>query len=254
MNSTRTDRIARAFGAAQDYDAAASVQRAVAAALAERITSRPLPAAPDILEIGCGTGFLTSALAPRLPDARWTVSDLAPAMLDRARARLGLAADYRVVDGADPAAGLEDGARFDLICSSLAFQWVGDLRDAIARNIALLRPGGLLAFATMAAGSFDEWRVAVGGDTGVPHYPDAATIRAMAPADVTAEVADGSWQWCPGSGRAFLASLKAIGAGVASEGYRPLGPAALRAALDRFDADGATVSYHIAFAFFRAGE
>ncbi|TZG27198.1 methyltransferase domain-containing protein [Sphingomonas montanisoli] len=254
MIPTRTDRIARAFGAAQGYDSAASVQRVVASELAQRITSRALSAAPKVLEIGCGTGFLTGALAPRLPDADWTVSDLAPEMIDRARDRLGLVADYRVIDGADPAVGLDGDARFDLICSSLAFQWFGDLRDAIARNVALLRPGGLLAFATMAAGSFDEWRAAVGGDTGVPHYPDAAAIRDMAPAGTMIEVETGAWQWCPGSGRAFLASLKAIGAGVAADGYRPLSPGALRAALDRFDAAGATVSYHITFAFVRAGE
>ncbi len=53
--------------AAENYDAAASVQRVAAERLAARIAALPLPDNPSILDIGAGTGFLTRALARHLP-------------------------------------------------------------------------------------------------------------------------------------------------------------------------------------------
>ena len=82
----RRGRIAAAFGRADAYDDAALVQRAAAAQLARWVGQAVLPANPRILELGCGTGFLTKSLSERLGRARWTVSDVAPAMVARARA------------------------------------------------------------------------------------------------------------------------------------------------------------------------
>ena len=160
----RRNRIASAFGRAQGYADAADAQARAAALLADRILAAPVPAAPRILELGCGTGFLTRALAGRIADARWTVSDIAPAMVARARAAVAIEADWRVIDGeaVDPALG-----RFDLIISGMAFQWFADLAAAVARLCTLLEPGGTLAFSTMAAGSFAEWAQAL-AEEGLP--------------------------------------------------------------------------------------
>ena len=177
-------RIAAAFAGADRYDEAASVQRAVAAALALRIAAAFASRAatpPRILELGCGTGFLTRALAELIGRARWTVSDIAPAMVERARAALTIHGDYRTIDGEaiDPALG-----RFDLIASSLAFQWFADLPGALQRMAALLETPGLIAFSTMAEGSFPEWTAALAAEglpSGLPRYPDRAALAALAP-------------------------------------------------------------------------
>ena len=50
--------------AAGSYDGHAGPQRRVAADLARRVLAQPLPAGPEVLEIGCGTGALTAALSP----------------------------------------------------------------------------------------------------------------------------------------------------------------------------------------------
>src|SRR3546814_16589572 len=62
------------------------------------------------------------------------------------------------MDGEQPC--FAEHVRFDLICSSLAFQWFDDLHASVARLARWLAPGGYLAFTTMADGSFAEWRVA----------------------------------------------------------------------------------------------
>ena len=64
---------------------------------------------------------------------------------------------YAALDGEHPDA-LPGG--YDLICSSLAVQWFGDLNAGLGRLAALLAPGGHLAIATLAEDTFAEWRAA----------------------------------------------------------------------------------------------
>ncbi|HET8613598.1 MAG TPA: methyltransferase domain-containing protein [Sphingomonas sp.] len=232
--------IAAAFDRARDYDAHAGVQRAVADALAERILRLPLPERPRVLEIGCGTGFLGQALIDRLPGARWLMTDIAPGMIARARARFGNRADYAVMDGEAPSVS----GPFDLICSSLAAQWFADLPAALGRLTRLLAPGGYLALATLAGESFAEWRAAhpEGCEPGLRRHPAIAALRVLG-----AEVEEERRRVPHADARAFLRSLKAIGAGTPRPGHRPLGPAALKQTMRRFEAEGAIATYHIAY-------
>jgi malonyl-CoA O-methyltransferase len=246
--SDRKHRIGRAFAAAEDYDRWADVQRIVAGRLARRIAATPLPAGPRILEIGCGTGFLALALGEQIADARWVISDLAPAMVARSRRGLGVAPDraYLVMDGERPCF---DGPRFDLICSSLAVQWFSEPAASIARLFALLRPGGLLAFATMGEESFVEWRAAHGPIApGTPAYPPAATL---APAGASLVIEEERLPRHFADARAFLRHLKAIGAGVPAAGRSPLAAGEMRTVMRRFEEGGAVATYHVAYCLFR---
>ena len=79
--------IAAAFSAAAgSYDAAAGVQRRVAGELAQRIARLPLDQ-PRVLEIGCGTGFLSRELLA-LDPRELLLTDIAPTMIGRCRATL----------------------------------------------------------------------------------------------------------------------------------------------------------------------
>jgi malonyl-CoA O-methyltransferase len=245
-------RVARAFGRARDYAAQAHVQKDVAARLAEKISEASSMAEPTILEIGCGTGFLTAALATRIAAARWTITDIAPEMVARASASLDLPATYRAMDGEHPDPG---EVRFDLIVSSLAFQWFADLPASVDRLARLLNPGGILAFTTMAAGSFAEWHAAheaLGLVAGTPHYPDAGALRASAPRGFTASVEIESFIQRHDDARAFLRQLKAIGAATAMSGRRILPPGALRRVMAAYDTGPRTATYQVAFCLFRA--
>ncbi|MDB5737659.1 MAG: hypothetical protein JWO65_1327 [Sphingomonas bacterium] len=232
--------VARAFDRAVDYDRHAGVQRQVAEALAVRIAEQKLPPRPRVLEIGCGTGFLGAALMPRLPGADWLMTDIAPAMIDRAAQRFAGIPGVRfaLMDGEAPGVA----GPFDLICSSLAAQWFADLDGALTRLAALLAPGGLLAIATLAEGSFAEWRAAhdaAGVTSGTPDYP--ALDDPIEP--IVVDHADAP---------AFLRALKAIGAGTPRTGHRPLSPPQLRAVMRHFETGGARVTYRIAYHLRRA--
>jgi len=232
--------IANAFHRAHDYDQHASVQRVVADRLAARILALDLPPGARVLEIGCGTGFLGAGIVGRLPYGQYWMTDVAPGMLDQARRRFAGAQgiDFVEMNGAEPTIP----GPFDLICSSLAMQWLPDLPDAVGRLRGLLARGGRLAFTTLAAGSFAQWRAAYGDDMpGTPDYPSADSLRALG-LDVSVESIDHRYR----NAHDFLAALKAIGAGTPQPGYQPLQPSLLRAIMRRFDAEGAKVRYVVA--------
>jgi malonyl-CoA O-methyltransferase len=242
--SARKGRIERAFSAgAARYDAVAPVQRQVALNLAARIVARGV-APRRILEIGCGTGFLSAALAAAFPEAALVLTDISPAMLARCRARLGEGPEYMLLDGEAPQ-GLE--GRFDLIVSSLALQWFGDLRGGMARLGAALAPGGRMMFATLGAGTFAEWtaaHAALGLVSGTPVYPAREDLPwpegFFHAADE--ELVIQHYE----SGAVFARSLKELGAGEPAPGHRPLAPGAFRRVLEALRG-GFAVTYHVLY-------
>src|SRR3546814_13329770 len=117
------------------------------------VCSSDLPLVPRILEIGCGTGLLTRHIRTQWLEAELTVTDLAPEMVERAARDPRLAGTFFTMDGEWPCF---EGQWFDLIISSLAFQWFDNLTGALERLYALLRPGGSILFSTMAERRFAE--------------------------------------------------------------------------------------------------
>lgn len=247
-------RIARAFAAARDYDREARVQRVVARRLARDIAGLDFPDRPRVLEIGCGTGFLTEALLAQGVAGEWLVTDIAPDMVARCRARIGErpGLTYAVLDG-------EHGARpgaapFDLICSSLAMQWFDDQRTAVARLIGWLQPGGRLLFTSLAGGTFAEWRAAhdaAGVPAGLRVFPGREWFDAIAPgARAAPHRVDRYVDRCD-NGLDFMRSLRAIGADTPLDGHAPLGPAAMRRVMRAFDARGGGATYEVVTCHYR---
>lgn len=240
MSSRRKSLITSAFDRADGYDANARVQRVAADRLAEAIAG----VAPDprlaALEIGCGTGFLTERLAAL--SLNLTVTDIAPRMLDRVRARLGQEAGitYRLLDGEQPGSPPPGG--WGLIASSLAFQWFEHPAEAIARLVATLAPGGWLAFTTLGPKSLSEWSTALAGAGlgGITRtYPDPAEICPPNALITRYTLVDDH-----ADGLAFLRALRAIGAATSWNGTAA--PTGLRRAIAAFEAGGARASYDIA--------
>lgn len=145
--------IAASFSrAAASYDSVAALQRAVGAQLLTY-----LPASMPVtrwLDVGCGTGHFTRALAAQFPAAEGSALDIAEGMLRHARP-LGGATHFIVGDAeALPLAS----ASQSLIFSSLALQWCADFSQVLAEARRVLAPGGVLAFSSVCAGTLHELR------------------------------------------------------------------------------------------------
>lgn len=103
-----------------------------------------LPAAPTVLDIGCGPGNSTAGIRRRWPDATITGIDSSAEMLATARGEQGEpSADYLLADAAsyDPAP-----AAPDLIVSNATLQWIDGHLALLPRWAAALKPGGVIAF------------------------------------------------------------------------------------------------------------
>lgn len=150
----------------------------------------------------------------------------------------------------DGEAPVFEGPRFDLILSSLAFQWFEDLPLALARLHALLRPGGSLYFATMGAESFASWRAAherAGHAAGLPAYPTLAGLQAMLSGFGDAFACDEYHGLTVRGGQALVRHFRTIGANVPRPDYQSLGPAAMRRIIADFDRAGGETSYHVLY-------
>lgn len=249
MNMMHRQRIGAAFSAADDYNQHARIQRLVAQELAARIAALPLPPRPRILEIGCGTGFLTEALIAQGISADWLITDISPDMIRRCRERIGEAADRRfaVLDGE---LGLpENPGSYDLICSSLALQWFDNPEQALSYTITWLRPGAHCLFTTLTSGSFTEWRTAhaiEGLSAGTLDFPDIAQVAKILPEMAQEPPRIARYVEHHDSALDFMRSLRAIGAHTARHQHAPLNPAQMRRVMRNFEEAGAAVSYEVA--------
>lgn len=116
-----------------------------------------------VLEIGCGTGNLTTRVKRAHPTADVTGCDPDPRALDRARRK---ANDVRFEQGYAERLPYGDGA-FDRVLSSMMLHHInGDAKTAAAEEIfRVLRPGGRLHL------------VDIGGEPNAEHGPAARLIR-----------------------------------------------------------------------------
>ncbi|RAP74933.1 class I SAM-dependent methyltransferase [Paenibacillus montanisoli] len=119
----------------------------IAAALAETETE-----APSILDLGAGTGLLSSFLLQRYPQAKLTLIDLSDNMLDIARKRFKdvPGVTYRCEDYTKFAAECS----FDLIVSGLSIHHLSDedKRVLYKASYANLKPGGVFINADQVLG------------------------------------------------------------------------------------------------------
>ena len=107
-----------------------------------------------LLDVGAGTGLLTARIAPLV--AHVTCTDIAPEMLERARARLqahGHVA-YRVQDATalDFAAG-----SFDVVLCCNVLHQMSRPGAAVREFHRVLRPGGKLLAITISMGEMSLW-------------------------------------------------------------------------------------------------
>jgi trans-aconitate 2-methyltransferase len=90
------------------------------------------------IDLGCGTGELTSRLAGLLPDSQVLGIDSSPDMLAKTQAFQGPNLDFQLRDIQE----IEDG--WDLIFSNAAIQWIGDHPALVPQLFSHLNPGGQL--------------------------------------------------------------------------------------------------------------
>lgn len=130
-----------------------------------------------VLDVGCGAGASTLALAERVGDAGYVLGlDISEALVRQAQALVRPGIDFSVADAAD--APLPDAA-FDLIFSRFGVMFFPDPVTAFANLRRALKPEGHLAFVCWREAAANDWvRLPIGAIKGIvppsePPAPDA---------------------------------------------------------------------------------
>ncbi|HCU54615.1 MAG TPA: malonyl-[acyl-carrier protein] O-methyltransferase BioC [Gammaproteobacteria bacterium] len=182
--------------AARTYDDNAVLQREIADRLLARLDFiRHDP--QRVLDLGCGTGYLTAKLRHHYPRTELLAIDLARPMVLATRNRL---------EGAWPwspgrwfrraSAAVADAAQLpfadhsvDLIASNLTLQWCDP--DAVFRECRrILRPGGLFVFTSFGPDTLRELRAAWRAVDPEPHVHDFIDMHDLGDALVRNRFAD----------------------------------------------------------------
>lgn len=141
---------------AATYDEYAHVQKEMAKRLMKHVlhvTAKTDKMNFRILEIGCGTGYLTKQLLTHFPFAHITAVDLAPGMIEKIKTKVR---SSRVSFFCGDAENMHWNERHDLIVSNATFQWFHHLSKTVYQLMNALNDQGVLCFTTFGNNTFHE--------------------------------------------------------------------------------------------------
>lgn len=156
MNVQANSMIHQFSRAARQYASEAWMQAEVAQLLLRYLT-RYTPTTPQpvrYLDVGCGSGELSAAVAALIPQSTVLGIDLAPGMIEVARERFQ--ATSRISFQVQDILQLGQETAFDVLLSNVALQWFKPLEQAVTQMYELLAPQGLFVYSVVLRGSLGE--------------------------------------------------------------------------------------------------
>jgi ubiquinone/menaquinone biosynthesis C-methylase UbiE len=147
--------VAKQLGDAMELRATEPAQQAMLAAYLDDLD---LPEGAKVVEIGCGTGAISRAVAARPGIGEVTGVDPSPAFIDRARGLAAGLANLSFCQGDGRDLPLPD-ASYDLAVLHTVLSHAPDPQDVLAQAFRVLRQGGRLA---VFDGDYNTMSVATG--------------------------------------------------------------------------------------------
>lgn len=154
--------------AAKTYDGLATLQRKVGLELVNNSVLNKSCTDKVILDVGCGTGFLTQEIQLRLTPRRAIAMDIALSMVQVTKAKLKHS-DVICAD-AEYLPLLDDSV--DKVVSNLALQWCENLFDVFNGFRRVLKQDGRLLFSTFGPATLQELKQSWAEVDGYTHVND----------------------------------------------------------------------------------
>lgn len=144
--------------ASRDWDAATydRISDPQLAWAREQLDRLALTGSEVVLDAGCGSGRVTAELADRVPRGRVYAVDVAPSMVEHARAALGRRATVLCQD----LVALQLPEPVDAAFSNATFHWIHDHAALFAALHRALKPRGRLVAQCGGLGNIDTFRKA----------------------------------------------------------------------------------------------
>ncbi|MDR2963155.1 MAG: malonyl-ACP O-methyltransferase BioC [Bacteroidales bacterium] len=155
MTFAHKKHITRRFGKSiESYKTQATVQREMCTLLVQillQISAKP----SQVLEIGCGTGFLTKEFLKTFCVQSYTANDITPAMTQEIE-HIAQKTAQHIEFLAGDAENISFLRCFDTIISASTLQWFHNLPQFFKNIQHYLLPQGILAFTTFGTENFKE--------------------------------------------------------------------------------------------------
>lgn len=132
------------------YNENAVVQKNMAKKLVGML---PLRDFGNILEIGCGTGFLTEIISKEVNYKNYLANDIVEGCGDYVKK---ISSEIEFLSGDIENLVKNSSGRYDLIISNAVFQWVEDFESFYKILLSKLAPKGILLFSTFGKNNFQE--------------------------------------------------------------------------------------------------
>ncbi|MCW9707207.1 methyltransferase domain-containing protein [Fodinibius salsisoli] len=254
LTTSKKQEIQHHFGkASSSYDKNANLQRQIADRLIASLEpwKAIIPEGP-IIELGCGTGFVTEGLAELYSNREIEVTDLSQKMIECCRQKFPDTPHLRFsqMDAEYPP---HEDPHYALTVSGFTAQWFDDPALTLGKWLRATKAGGLLLISFPGNESFPRWKKYC-RELGLPYtgntLPDVEEVvikMSVEPSQV--DYYEDTVTETFSSALDFFRSLKNIGASTQKEG-RALSPSELSLLIDHWDSQSegpVKVDYHVVF-------
>jgi len=138
------------------YNVNAETQKSISQRLIDKITCIDGLGKNRVLEIGCGTGFLTDRLLNELKPEEFYINDINEKVFPEIEEIAGNNnfKNYKLIPG--DAEELLFPDNLDLVISTSTFQWFNNLKSFIQNIANVIKKDGYLAFSSFGISNFKE--------------------------------------------------------------------------------------------------
>ncbi|MBL4744999.1 MAG: malonyl-ACP O-methyltransferase BioC [Flavobacteriaceae bacterium] len=157
MDCTDKELVKRCFNKNfETYHEKAVVQQEIALKLTEMLRALGAKSIQNVLEIGCGTGFLTQHMLTDIGVSHYYLNDLAEVAYSENVALLNAGKEQKFVHVPGDAEKISFPEKMDAVVSTSTIQWFNELPLFFKKVNKALNQEGLFAFSTFGPHNFKE--------------------------------------------------------------------------------------------------
>lgn len=216
-----------------------------------------LPAGP-IIELGCGTGFVSKPLCKMLPSRELQITDISSRMVEYCHKQIDRKnrITFNIIDAENAA---PEKLAYSMSISNFVAHWFRHPAHTLSQWLDATKPGGLLLAAFPGNQSFPEWKEQA-ENLGIPYtgneLPDIEEmVIKLSIGDNQVDYYEDTVVENYSSADVFFEHLKKLGAGTQKKG-RNLTEKERKLLINNWDEEAEgdiTVSYHIVFIAVKRG-
>lgn len=159
------------------YEQQADVQKLIAQTLARKAGEYLPTSCESLLEIGCGTGFLTRELLQQVSVRKLWLNDLVDELADRlSELAEGLSRHTQLQFIPGDAELIPFPSSVNGVVSASTLQWMSDLPVFFRKVSDAMQSDGIFVFNTFGSNNFQEIRTLLGSGL---NYPDSLKLQKM---------------------------------------------------------------------------